>query len=358
MSAINSPDQLVKRRSAAAANQPKNYATSPSDASKPSSFKRVWLLLAATGLLAGHFYYRSSSGNASVTDSAAHAPKTEEEKMAFDEVNKKLRMKEAVYPVNAGSVVERYEINYIPSNSGLKGLDLSCDGAFILVPSSSAPFSRFNQPTDPFEDYHDEKRSADGSRFFFGMYDGHGGWEAATIIQEYLSAYVAFEVENAVGKELPLDAKLEPAAHAERRKKIDAAITRAFLRLDGDLLNGSLVLPGTTDSMPLRDQMRSSFAGACGLFAFIDGLDLYVACAGDARAVLGRRTGGGYETVALSQDQTPRNADELRRLMLEHPGEEHSVVMNGRVLGGLMPSRAFGLVDETKACLGARLLTP
>lgn len=178
------------------------------------------------------------------------------------------------------------------------------------------------------------------------MYDGHGGWECVEIIKSYLTAYVAFEVEKAVGPELPLDANLTWAERHQRREKIDKAITIAFQRLDADILNGSLILPGL-ENAGLRDQMRSSFAGSCALLAFLDGKDLYVACTGDARAVLGRKTKSGYETLPLSQDQTPRNPEELRRMMQEHPGEEYTVVVNGRVLGGLMPTRAFGWVVFT-----------
>lgn len=45
--------------------------------------------------------------------------------------------------------------------------------------------------------------------------------------------------------------------------------------------------------------------------------------------------------TALSVDQTGGNQDEEKRMRAEHPGEEH-VIRNGRVLGGLEPTRAFG----------------
>ncbi|KAF9434108.1 hypothetical protein BGZ76_008537 [Entomortierella beljakovae] len=44
----------------------------------------------------------------------------------------------------------------------------------------------------------------------------------------------------------------------------------------------------------------------------------------------------------LSSDQTGRSRREVKRLQGEHPGEENTVVMSGRVLGGLEPTRAFG----------------
>lgn len=69
---------------------------------------------------------------------------------------------------------------------------------------------------------------------------------------------------------------------------------------------------------------------------------LRVACTGDSRAVLGRRSGNGKWTATpLSVDQTGSNPDEANRMRKLHPGEEH-VIRNGRVLGGLEPTRAFG----------------
>ncbi|KAJ3308697.1 hypothetical protein HDU93_005666, partial [Gonapodya sp. JEL0774] len=90
------------------------------------------------------------------------------------------------------------------------------------------------------------------------------------------------------------------------------------------------------------------------MLAYVEGNDLYVACTGDSRAVLVRRVsdgagaGGGtlatarWLTTQLSEDQTARNPDELRRMLTEHPGEEYTVISRGRVLGSLMPTRAFG----------------
>lgn len=58
--------------------------------------------------------------------------------------------------------------------------------------------------------------------------------------------------------------------------------------------------------------------------------------------MLGRRTKSGkWTATALSEDQTGSSPSEADRMRKEHPGEQH-VVRNGRVLGGLEPTRAFG----------------
>lgn len=90
--------------------------------------------------------------------------------------------------------------------------------------------------------------------------------------------------------------------------------------------------------------LAPALSGSCALLSFYDsnsGL-LRVACTGDSRAVLGRRSASGKWTATpLSVDQTGSNPDEANRMRKLHPGEEH-VVRNGRVLGGLEPTRAFG----------------
>jgi len=90
--------------------------------------------------------------------------------------------------------------------------------------------------------------------------------------------------------------------------------------------------------------ISSANSGSCALLSFYDSQSklLRVACTGDSRAILGRRSdAGGWKAIPLSVDQTAKNADEVARLRKEHPGEEN-VVRNGRVLGQLEPSRAFG----------------
>ena len=93
--------------------------------------------------------------------------------------------------------------------------------------------------------------------------------------------------------------------------------------------------------------------------------NLYVACTGDSRAVAGIYEEGDdgqgvWKVEVLTEDQTGRNPNELKRFVClghlleaacsqihriqsEHPADEAAtVVRNGRFLGGLEPSRAFG----------------
>ncbi|KAI8619024.1 phosphatase 2C-like domain-containing protein, partial [Chytriomyces sp. MP71] len=128
---------------------------------------------------------------------------------------------------------------------------------------------------------------------------------------------------------------------------IMTALVSAFTRLDEDICNGGIDVPlatdDTTTSDLIRAHLRPALAGACTLLAYVEGRDIYVACTGDSRAVVGRRSiDGVWSALDLSVDQTVKNPQEYSRLLDEHPGELETVVVKGRVLGGLMPTRAFG----------------
>lgn len=123
------------------------------------------------------------------------------------------------------------------------------------------------------------------------------------------------------------------------------AIKTGFNRLDDDIVNKSVekVFKASNKNVA-AELLQPALSGSCALLTFYDSKtnDLRVACTGDSRAVLGRRSDSGkWTATALSEDQTGSNPSEAARLRREHPGEDH-VVRNGRVLGGLEPSRAFG----------------
>ncbi|KAG0012293.1 hypothetical protein BGZ80_000064, partial [Entomortierella chlamydospora] len=174
-------------------------------------------------------------------------------------------------------------------------------------------------------------------RIFFGVFDGHSGW--------FCSQKVAQELAPSVAKELDL------VRNSRDTKAVIEAIERGFLKLDQRIVHDSVRRVLEHPSKPLAcSSLLPAISGSCALLAYIDprGRDLYVACAGDSRAVMGVREpleGGGHvwRAVPLSFDQTGMNRWEVKRLKEEHPGEENTVVMRGGVLGGLEPTRAFGV---------------
>ncbi|KAK3815189.1 MAG: phosphatase 2C-like domain-containing protein [Benniella sp.] len=173
-------------------------------------------------------------------------------------------------------------------------------------------------------------------RLFFGVFDGHSGW--------CCSHKVARELAPSVDKELDL------VKNPRDTKAIIGAIERGFLNLDQRIVHESVNRVLEHPSRPLAcSSLLPAVSGSCALLTYVDprGNDLYVACTGDSRAVLGVREqlpdgGHAWRAVPMSFDQTGRNKWEVQRMRQEHPGEESTVIMHGRVLGGLEPTRAFG----------------
>ncbi|KAJ3299755.1 hypothetical protein HK104_007209 [Borealophlyctis nickersoniae] len=200
--------------------------------------------------------------------------------------------------------VVRYDINAVPSNS-------------------------------PVEDYHTEHKF--GGKIIFGIYDGHGGTECANLLSQYLAHYVARSI-SALPK--------YTGGSRERSKDVASALKSAFKRLDSDITNGGFDVldPSAAMEQRIKSSLRPAVAGSCAIVAYFEGNDLYIACTGDSRAVLGRRRGdGSFEAIPLSADQTIKNPAEYARILEEHPANERETVfVRGRVLGSLMPTRAFG----------------
>uniref|UniRef100_A0A1A7ZG45 Pyruvate dehyrogenase phosphatase catalytic subunit 1 n=1 Tax=Nothobranchius furzeri TaxID=105023 RepID=A0A1A7ZG45_NOTFU len=90
--------------------------------------------------------------------------------------------------------------------------------------------------------------------------------------------------------------------------------------------------------------LRVAFSGATACVAHIDGSDLFIANAGDARAVLGvQEEDGSFSALTLSNDHNAQNDGEVSRIRSEHPSSERkTVIRQDRLLGLLMPFRAFG----------------
>jgi len=115
-------------------------------------------------------------------------------------------------------------------------------------------------------------------------------------------------------------------------------------------------------------QRKKATIGACALYALVKDNILYVANAGDCRAVMGKLrhplkdpsappslvpspVAGSekvYEAIPMSLDHNAREEREHARLRKAHPGEDEDIVLcyhGGQacyVKGRLQPSRAFG----------------
>jgi len=117
-------------------------------------------------------------------------------------------------------------------------------------------------------------------------------------------------------------------------------LTTAFLRLDWDISQEALPSARAVDT----DLLQVALSGACTCVAHIKDSDIDVASVGDCRAVIGRLGADGtWTAVQLTEDQNVENTPEVRRVMENHPkSEQSSIIKNERLLGLLVPLRAFG----------------
>ncbi|KAF9977258.1 hypothetical protein BGZ73_006519 [Actinomortierella ambigua] len=186
-------------------------------------------------------------------------------------------------------------------------------------------------------------RDRSEDQYFFGIFDGHGGWCCSHRVAQELAPHVA--------------AELSLVADRSQSSAVVEAIERAFMHLDDKIVYQSvfdMVVDSEGNMRPPSKALATTMllpavSGSCALLAYIDARtnDLYVACTGDSRAVLGvkeKKSDGTHvwKAVTMSYDQTGRTKSEVVRMREEHPGEEDTVIMRGRVLGGLEPTRSFG----------------
>lgn len=168
------------------------------------------------------------------------------------------------------------------------------------------------------------------------MLTRRSGWTTSATLRESLINYVARELNDTY----KASNGILPSEDA-----VEVAIKTAFTRLDNEIVHKSVekVFKGGS-KIAAAELLQPALSGSCALLSFYDSKSklLRVACTGDSRAVLGRRSESGkWTATALSEDQTGSSTSEADRMRKEHPGEDY-VIRNGRVLGGLEPTRAFG----------------
>ncbi|XP_001372132.1 pyruvate dehydrogenase [acetyl-transferring]-phosphatase 2, mitochondrial [Monodelphis domestica] len=216
----------------------------------------------------------------------------------------------------------------------------------------------------------------------FGVFDGHGGHACAQAVSERLFYYVAVSLMSHKTLEMMEDAMecMKPLLpilqwykhpgdsiykevtslhfdhlrvywqemldlHMEMGLSIKEALTHSFQRLDSDI---SLEIQAPLEDEILRNlSLQVAFSGTTACMAHVDGIHLHVANAGDCRAILGiQEENGTWSCLPLTQDHNAWNKAEILRIKKEHPkSEERTIIVEDRLLGVLMPCRAFGDVQ-------------
>ncbi|EED23840.1 protein phophatase 2C family protein [Talaromyces stipitatus ATCC 10500] len=268
------------------------------------------------------FYTAVLSGDQPLAKQSDDSDRRVLEMLTPEQATQKLRKNDESYIVSRGQGVVRYDITQVPSNSPIED-----DHAEKIVEVPQATSG--TQDGSPKSDW-----------MFWGVFDGHSGWTTSAKLRNVLISYVARELNSTYKA-----AATDPSVKTPSPEAIDQAIKQGFVRLDNDIVYESVDKVMKSNSrLVAAEILAPALSGSCALLAFYDSQtqDLRIACAGDSRAVLGRRgPSGKWVATALSEDQTGGTPSEIERLRKEHPGEQY-VVRNGRILGQLEPSRSFG----------------
>ncbi|KAM6927118.1 pyruvate dehydrogenase [acetyl-transferring]-phosphatase 2, mitochondrial [Lycodopsis pacificus] len=232
----------------------------------------------------------------------------------------------------------------------------------------------------PNEDRRSAATCLQSKGMLFGVFDGHGGWACAQAVSERLLSYTAVammskqsleELEKCMerGRAVPpilqwykqhadfnyresaslyidhlrvfWQELLDSEEQGEGMSPLDA-LHYSFKRLDADISLEAQV-PYYNDLIK-STAIQVAFAGCTACVAHVCADWIHVANAGDCRAVVGvLEEDGSWSALPLSQDHNTQNQAEVERIKTQHPpSERDTVVTDDRLLGILMPLRAFG----------------
>lgn len=235
--------------------------------------------------------------------------------LAEEAIERKLHSNEYSYSVDREkSEIQRFDVSQLPSN-------------------------------DPIEDSHVEQILTNNGNdvWFYGVFDGHGG--------PYTSSKLSTDVIPYVARYLaPIFNKPEYS-----QQDVNNSFQKAFVELDNDIvLNGFKDLFDSPSRETLLEKTLPAISGSCCLLTMYDTKKsmLTISITGDSRAILvskdhnsdghGKST-NNWTVQALTKDQTAEVPEEIERIRKEHPEDEsRTCIFNGRILGSLQPSRAFG----------------
>lgn len=232
-------------------------------------------------------------------------------------IEAKLHDREESHFVNRGTGIFRYDVAQLPSNHPIEDDHVE---QIITIPIAG-----------------EDGKSTEKDLYFFGIFDGHGGPFTSEKLSKDLVRYVAYQLGQVYDQNKSI-------FHSDPTGLIDSAISKGFLKLDDDIVMESFRKLFQDPSNSNIANTLPAISGSCALLSLYNSTNsiLKVAVTGDSRAlVCGLDSDGKWTVKSLSTDQTGDSLEEVQRIRKEHPGEPN-VIRNGRVLGSLQPSRAFG----------------
>ncbi|KAJ7569935.1 hypothetical protein O6H91_01G100900 [Diphasiastrum complanatum] len=171
---------------------------------------------------------------------------------------------------------------------------------------------------------------------FFGVYDGHGGPQAALFCKDYLHHALAEEMRMLVDSN-PGSGCFSKDWNIYWQK----ALASCFLKMDAEV-GGARCCRGLQCSRQegnescCAEPIAPESVGSTAVVAIVAPCQIIVGNCGDSRAVLSR----GGQAIALSIDHKPDREDEMARV--EAAGGRVIFWNDYRVLGVLAMSRAIG----------------
>lgn len=280
--------------------------------------------------------------------------------------------------------IERIECNQLASNNPIED----------RLRVSSLILPGFTEPT-----------------LILGVFDGHGGGTTADLISRRLFNYIALSLYPELDrpkisnyrqlKEILVDLHISPTPHEGPNlaatelnslthhcehladlgtEGIAAKLKKSFKRCDEDLsreIQYHLTNPQSSPNT-LHYYLSAAVSGCCAIVMVIHQGMGYLASTGDCRAVLGVFDSGygsdksvdqsqgnnnissgsvKFNAFELNDEHNCDNINEIKRLAASHPiSEQNTMIKHNRLLGHLMPFRAFGdfnykwPADLIKAC--------
>lgn len=198
--------------------------------------------------------------------------------------------------------------------------------------------------------------SEENGVLFCGVYDGFNGRDAADFLAAHLYESIMLHLRLLIwqaqrAKESILEGLTEEGASAEIyaestggatfRQSVVEGLRKSVAQVEADFLS---MVEGEMD-----ERSDLAMVGSCILGVLIHGQDLYSINLGDSRAVLATTelpagdggAGQVLRAVQLTEIHNADSADEVERVMREHP-EDTNAIVKDRVKGKLKITRAFG----------------
>lgn len=181
-----------------------------------------------------------------------------------------------------------------------------------------------------------QNSSESSALHFFGVYDGHGGSQAANFCKDRLHHALVEEFEAAMNAQ---NLSTNGSGKNNWQMKWERAFVDCFHKVDVEVGGGVFRRDNNGEVVVAEDsaeRIAPETVGSTAVVAVVGACQIIVSNCGDSRAVLSR----GGMAIALSVDHKPDREDELARI--EAAGGK-VINWNGyRIFGVLAMSRALG----------------